>query len=49
MEYVNNLITLLNKLLPPTSNVLDNFEHAKYGKLLQTEFHVCLRKPLDTH
>ncbi|XP_025269760.1 carotenoid isomerooxygenase-like [Camponotus floridanus] len=39
MECVNNLITQLDGSLSHTSNVLDNFEHTKCGKLLQTEFH----------
>ncbi|XP_025269759.1 carotenoid isomerooxygenase [Camponotus floridanus] len=39
MEYVYNLITPLDGSLLHMSNVLDNFEHIKYGKLLQTELH----------
>ncbi|GAB1862600.1 Beta,beta-carotene 15,15'-monooxygenase [Camponotus japonicus] len=39
MEYVNNPITPLDESLSHMSNVLDNFEHTKCGKLLQTEFH----------
>lgn len=39
MEYVNYLVTPLDGSLSHTSNVLDNFEHTKCGKLLQTEFH----------
>jgi len=42
MEYVNNPITPLDESLSHMSNVLDNFEHTKCGKLLQTEFHVSL-------
>ncbi|XP_025269761.1 carotenoid isomerooxygenase isoform X1 [Camponotus floridanus] len=38
MECVNNLITRLNGS-SRTSNVMDNFEHTKCGKLLQTKFH----------
>lgn len=48
MEYINYLITLLRGSLSNTSNVLDNFEHKKCGKLLQTAFHVSLRKT-STH
>lgn len=39
MEYINYLVTSLDGSLSHTSNVLDNFEHTKCGKLLQTEFH----------
>lgn len=41
MEYVNYLITSFNGSLSHASNVLDNFEHAKCGKL-KSEFHVSL-------
>lgn len=48
MEYINYLVTSFGESLSHTSNVLDNFEHTKCGKLLQTEFHVSLREPLHT-
>ncbi|EFN69094.1 Beta,beta-carotene 15,15'-monooxygenase [Camponotus floridanus] len=47
MECVNNLITQLDGSLSHTSNVLDNFEHTKCGKLLQTEFHVNISKSVN--
>lgn len=39
MEYVNYFLTSFDGSLLHTSNVLDNFEHSKTGKL-KSEFHV---------
>ncbi|CAL1686950.1 unnamed protein product [Lasius platythorax] len=39
MDCINCLVTPLDGSLSHTSNVLDNFEYTKCGKLLQTEFH----------
>lgn len=47
MEYISNLVTPLDGSLSHMPNVLDNFERTKCGKLLQSEFHVSLRKPLN--
>lgn len=43
MEYVNYLLTPTDESLR-IANVLDNFEHAKCGKLLKSEVYVSLSK-----